>query len=116
MRCTAITASHAGDVRVPQNPGVVHQHVEPPEFVDGLIDDALSAVPVRDVVGVGDGPAAGSDDLVDHLVRGPGVRTLPGVVPAEVVDDDGCALLREQQRMLAPDAAAGAGDDGDPAL
>ena len=37
-------------------------------------------------------------------------------VAAQVVDDDLRALAREQQRVLAPESAAGARDDGDASL
>ena len=60
--------------------------------------------------------APGRGDLGDDLLRGPGVGPFPGVAAAEVVDDDAGALLGEQQRVLAADAAPGAGDDGDAAF
>ena len=65
---------------------------------------------------VGDGPAAGVLDLVDHFVghvvagAGAVART------AEVVDDDAGALAGERQRVLAPQSAAGSGDDDDAIL
>ena len=52
-------------------------------------------------------------DLVDHLLgrRAVVARAVDG--PAEVVHDHLGALLGEQQRVLAADAAARPGDDGD---
>ena len=52
---------------VAEDAGVVDQHVEVAERVDRGVDHALGAVPVGDVVAVGDGLAAGGGDLVDHL-------------------------------------------------
>ena len=77
------------------------------------VDQALAALPVGHVVGVGDGLAAHGLDLVDDLLGGRAVvaRAVDGA--AEVVDDDLGALGGEQQRVLAADAAARAGDDGD---
>ena len=86
LRCTAMTASHCdsverGDEAVAQDAGVVDHHVEPAELVDRLLDERFRAVPRRDVVGVGDGPAAGRHDLVDHLLGGPGIGALARVAP-----------------------------------
>ena len=43
---------------VAQDPGVVDEDVEIAERVDGGVDERLAAVPVGDVVVVGDGLAA----------------------------------------------------------
>ena len=107
---------HAGDEAVAQDAGVVDHDVEAAELVDRLLDSAFRAVPGGDVVGVGDCRAAGGVDLGDDLVRRAGVSALAGVAAAEVVDDDLGAFSGEQQRVFAADAAAGAGDDGDPAF
>ena len=70
-----------------------------------------TALPLRDVVVVGDGLAAHRLDLGDDLFgRRRGVtRTVQRA--AEVVHDDLGALVGEEQRVLAPDAATGSGDD-----
>ena len=52
-------------------------------------------------------------DLVDHLLRRAGVAARAVERRADVVDHDARAFLRHQHRDGAPDAAPGAGDDGD---
>ena len=49
---------HVDEHAVAQDAGVVDEHVEAAEGVDGLLHDALGAVAVGDVVAVGDGLAA----------------------------------------------------------
>ncbi len=44
---------HVDQHPVPQDAGVVDQHVEVAEGLDGGVDQALAALPVADVVGVG---------------------------------------------------------------
>src|SRR5262249_35100440 len=61
----------------------------------------------------GDRLAAATLDLLDHLLRGRGVRAGAFEARADVADDDGGALARHQARNAAADAAAGAGDDCD---
>ena len=97
---------HRHEHAVAEDAGVVDEHVEAPEGVDRGADQRLAAVPVGDVVVRRDGLAAGGADL--------GGRLLGDV--AEVVDDDLGALGGEQQGVLAPEPAAGAGDDRDPAV
>ena len=48
-------------------PGVVHQHVQGAEGVQRALDETLPALPLRDVVVVGDGLAAHRLDLGDDL-------------------------------------------------
>ena len=70
-----------------------------------------------DAIGVGDGLAAGLPDFIDDIVRRPGTGgTLAVSRTAEIVDDDARAFLCRQQRDLAPDATARAGDDDDLAV
>ena len=63
---------------------------------------------------VGDRLAAHRRDLVDDLFGRGAVASGAVGRAAEVVDDDLGALRGEQQRVLATDAAPGAGDDGYP--
>ncbi len=97
-------------------PGVVDQDMEVAEGGHRLVDQALCAIPIRNVVVVGHRRPPGRGDLVDHLLRGRGVR--PGAVglAAEVVHHNLGPLGREQQRMFPSDAPAGPGDDGHPSL
>ena len=101
---------------VAEEPGVVHEHVEAAEGVDRGVHEAAGAVPVGDVVGVGDGLAARRDDLVDDQLRRAPVGAGAVARDAEVVHDDARALTCERQRVLAADAARRAGDDDDPAV
>jgi hypothetical protein len=86
------------------------------ERLDGLVDHPLGGFPVADVGAVHDGLAAHAADLLDDL-SGRAATTAGAVhLGPEVVDDDLGALAGHHQRVLAPDAASGAGDDGDPSF
>ena len=84
-----------------------------PKVSIGGVDQALRALPRRHAVAVGDGLAAHALDLVDHLLGRAEVAARAVDVAAEVVDDDLGAVGGQAERVLAPDAAAGAGHDGD---
>ena len=60
---------HAQEVAVAEDAGAVDEDIEPPEAVDGGLDDALAAFDRRDAVEVGDGAAARRQDLVDDVLR-----------------------------------------------
>ena len=96
---------HVDEHAVPQDAGVVHQHVDVAEGVDGSLDQALGTAEVGDVVGVGDGLAAHGLDLLDHVMSRPGIRSRSVLRPSEVVDHDLGALTSEQQGVLPTDAA-----------
>ncbi len=104
---------HVDQHAITQNPGVVDQDVEVAEGLDRLVDEPFGAVPVRDVVEVGDSRSAGCLDLVNDLLRGRCVRTGAVGAPAQVVHDDLGPFGREQQRVRAADAASGPGHDRD---
>ena len=97
---------HRHEHAVAEDAGVVDEHVEPPEGVDRGADQRLAAGPAGDVVVRRDRLAAAGADLRGRLL---------GDV-AEIVDDDLGALGREEPGVLAPEAAAGARDDRDPAV
>ena len=61
-------------------------------------------------------PTSARVDLVDHLLRRCDVGARATHVAAEVVHDDRRALVREQERVGATDAAPRAGDDRDLAV
>ena len=81
------------------------------EGLDGGVDEPLPAFPVGHVVGVGDGLPAHLLDLVDDLLgrRAVVARAVHGTT--EVVDHDLGAFACKEQGVLAPDSAAGSGDD-----
>ena len=60
----------------------------------------------RDAVAVGDGLAAGADDLLDHRLGRAEVAAGAVDVAAEVVDDDLGAVAGQAQGVLAADAPA----------
>ena len=102
--------AHVEDHAVAQDAGVVDDDVQLAEVIDCAIDDPLGRLEVGDALEVGDCLAARRADFLDHVL---GRRArLPGAVEvsAEVVHDHLGAVLRQQQRLFAPDAAAGAGD------
>src|SRR5439155_6659457 len=80
------------------------------------LDDALAALRRRDRVVVGHRLATGLLDLVDDLLRSGVAAALAVDGPAEVVDDDLGATARQVEGVGAAQAAAGAGDDRDPAV
>ena len=88
--------------------GIVDEHVEPPELVDGFLDRALAETLVADVAGNGDRPAS---FLFDNVLGLGGI-----VVLAQVQDGDVGAFAREQGADRAANAAVAAGDDGDLAV
>lgn len=53
---------HILEADVPQDPGIVDQHIDPSEGLNGRLDDLLA---ILDTVVVGDGLAARGFDLVD---------------------------------------------------
>ena len=88
-----MTASHSSSVmltsiRSRRMPGVVDQHVQVTERVDGLLHDPLGAVPRGDVVAVRLCLAAVEADLVDHLVGRTARRSRAVRLGTDVVDDD----------------------------
>jgi hypothetical protein len=111
-----VVLGHREDHLVSQDAGVVHEHVEPAERLDRLVDHVLGAGEVGDVVVVGDGLATLLLDERGHLLGGAGVGALTGRGPAEVVHHDLGALRRELQRLAPPDAMTRAGDDRDLAV
>jgi len=56
---------HVFEADVAQDAGIVDQHIDAPETVNGRLDDGIA---VFDRVVVGNGLAAGRADLVDDLV------------------------------------------------
>ena len=98
---------------VPGEPGVVHEHVEAPEAVEGRGDERRGAGPVGDVVAVGDRGAAAGDDLVDDRLRRGEVAAAAVELDAEVVHDHRGALPGQLERVRAGQTPAGAGHDGD---
>ncbi len=101
---------HLEDGAVAQDAGVVDQDVAGAEARDRGVEDGLAAGGGGDGVVARDRLAAGAADRGHHLVgdaRGAGAVDLA----AEVVDHDLGSLAAEQERGLAPDPPAGAGDD-----
>ena len=107
---------HVDQDPVTQDAGVVDQHMEIAEGLDGGVDEPLAALPVADVVGVGHRLAAGRPDLVDHLLGRRAIVARAVHRTAEVVDHDPGTLGSEEQCVLTPDAPSCPGDDGDPSL
>ncbi len=96
----------------PDDAGVVDHDVEVPELLERRTDERRCAGLGCHVAGVGEGNPARGHDLGGHAGGRPGVRSGAVHRPAEVVDDDASPPLRQQQRIGAADATAGAGDDG----
>lgn len=56
---------HILEANVPQDPRIIDQHIDPPEGLNGRLDDLLA---ILDAVIVGDGLAARGFDLVDDYI------------------------------------------------
>ena len=106
-----------GDHPVPHDAGIVHQHVESAEGVDGGLNQPGSFVPISHVRATGDGFPTGGNDFVDNTLgrtTATGGRAVQS--DADVVDDHSRALCGEGERMRASDPATGAGDDDNPTV
>ncbi len=103
---------HVHQHPITQDAGIVDQHVEIPEGLHRGVDQALRAFPRRHTVSVGDGFAAHSFDLLDHLFGRRKVAAAAVDVAAEVVDDHLRTVRGQAQRVLPPDTPTGASDDG----
>jgi hypothetical protein len=104
------------DHAVAHEAGVVHDHVEAPEGLDRRRHQGAGAVPVGDVVAVGDRGAAGGDDLVHDGLGGGGRRVAAVERHADVVHHYLGALAGELEGVTPADAPPGAGHDHDPAV
>src|SRR5207253_10806341 len=98
---------------VAQDAGVVDDDVELAELVQRAPDQAVSALAASDAVVVGHRVAPRGLDLGDHLVRHFPTSAAAVAVAAEVVDHHFRAFAREEQSVLAADAATRTGDDRD---
>ena len=117
-----MTASHSSSValtsiRSRRKPALLTSTSRPPKVSIAWLHHRRGLLEVGDVGAVGDRLAAHRLDLGHDLAR-PGPSQAPSPAPrrAEVVDDDLGALAGELERVLAAQAAAGAGDDRDAAL
>ena len=94
-------------------PALFDEDVDATPAVEGGVDDRLATFRGGDTVGVGDGLSAAVLDLLHGVIGGIAARSIPGDRAAEVVDDDACSALGEQERVLPAQPPACAGDDGD---
>src|SRR5215468_2801808 len=108
-----VRPAHAMEDAVTQDAGVVDQDVDAAEGGERSLHDLVGIFRFGDRQRRGDRLAAAALDLVDHLLRGRGIRAGAFEARADVAYDHGGALARHHQRNAAPDAAAGAGDDCD---
>ena len=99
-----------GDGRVRVDAGVVHEDVQPPGALDGLVDEA------RRVLGVGDRCGDGERRTARGLDRvgSPAQRAAASGGGVEVArrDDDGRAVSGHRESELASDSPASAGHEG----
>ena len=72
-----LLGGHVDEHPVAEDAGVVDQHVEPAEGVDGGLDDPTGGVVVADVVAVGDGFAAHGPNGIDDLTGRAGELPVP---------------------------------------
>ena len=107
---------HIDQHAVAQDAGIVDEHVEPAEGGDCMLHQPPRALPMADILAIGDGLATGGLDLGDDGLRRRVIGAAPVAAGADIADDDLCALGGELQRVFASNAARRPGDDGHPAL
>ena len=108
-----VVLGHLVEDDVTQDPRVVDDPVEAPEIADRLRDHALGGGEVRDRVEVGHRLAAGVPDPGHHFQGGHPVAAFALFGSTEVVHDHLRAVPRGEQRDVAPDPPARAGDQDD---
>ena len=111
-----IGLGHGEHHAIAENAGVVDQDVERAERIDRLVDHALGAGEVADVVAVDDGVASHSGDLCGNVLRGRRIRSGAVGFAAEIVDDHLRAMTCEHERVFTPNAATRTGHDRDTTL
>ena len=99
----------------PRDRAVVDEHVDRAELALGLGDEAGAVLGPGEVGGDRHGRAAGVDDRLHGLVDRAFERALAGLGRARR-HGDARSLGGEAAGDLGADAAAGAGDDGDPSV
>ena len=107
-----VVHAHLGKALVTQNAGIVDQHIHAAPGVDGLLHHGLHRCKVGHRGCVGQGLAARSTNLVHHLLRRTCGATAAVHGTAQVIDQHPGAAGRQGQRMLTPQAATCARDDG----
>ena len=98
---------------VAQDAGIVDDAVEPAEMIGRRLHDLAGGDRFRHRLEIGDRGAAALLDLLDHFLGGCGADAGAVGGAAGIVDDDLGAFGGAEQRDLAADAAACAGDDDD---
>ena len=107
----------ADEHAVAHEAGVVDDHVEAAEGVERRLHERAGAVPVGDVVAVGDRLAAGGADLVDDLAAPGRVEPpRPSSAAPRSLTTTLAPSARERERVGAAEPAPGAGDDHDAAV
>ncbi len=106
-----IFLGHVPDHPLAQHAGHVDHEIDAAEAVHALPDHAPGLVVFRHRVIVGNGLAPGGGNLGHHFIRRPLVRILAAPADARIIDNDIGAFPGQQQRHIAPDAPARAGDD-----
>ena len=99
-----LVGRHVGEQLVARDAGVVHDDVDPPVPLQGVLEDPRAGVGRGDVELQGRAAHPVGDG--DELLAGRG----------DVDGDDGGTVARERVRDRLADAARGAGDDGDAAV
>ena len=105
--------AHFVEDHVAQDAGIVDDAVEPAEMIGRRLHDLARGDRFRHRLEIGHRNAAALLDLFDHLLGGRGVRSGAVRGDAGIVDHDLGAFRGAEQRNLAPNATARAGDDDD---
>src|SRR5438105_515181 len=99
-----------------QHASVVDDHVQIPERFQRQIDKFPPGRPYRHITGIGDRLPTLTADLVDHLCGHGGIVAVSVGIAPRVVDNQTGPGAPEHKGVLPANTAAGARDDGHPAL
>src|ERR1035437_9637665 len=98
---------------VAQDAGIVDQYVDAAKRVEGTLHNRRATFCGGDTVVVRCRNATEGDDLLDDPLRGRRRRSTTVECAPEVVHQDAGSPVSEHERVGAPEAAAGPGDDRD---
>ncbi|MCY1544696.1 hypothetical protein D9M68_805950 [compost metagenome] len=95
---------------ITQDTGVVDQHIDAAEDVEGVLNDFLA---IGHRIMVGHSSTTGGADFLDHSIRSRGIGAFAMGAAAKVVHHHLGAMLGEQQSVGAAEATTSTGDDHD---
>ena len=111
-----VAGLHLVEQDIAQDTGIVDDDIDLAEGVDGILDDALRAVPFRNGPEARDRDTARGHDLVGDAAGRTGIAAVAAKRNAEIIDDNtGTPACRQLGDTFA-NTATGTGDDDDLAV